>query len=161
VNGKEARLSSIKLLLDHYLDVVQGLRDRGNGDEGLALMCDAWNGPGYRRLEERRKQMILEERSLYRHLHQAYFDQMSRYEKRVLACPACEMRVPAWSSTTFHTHGRRHVRLAPRVDKVYVRPLNTEGLRRGEAWLERRWGRDILIPDILRPFVSTTPVSVL
>jgi hypothetical protein len=51
VNGASVaspRRERIELLLTHYVNVVTGLRDKG---EHIPLMCAAWNSPGYQELE--------------------------------------------------------------------------------------------------------------
>jgi hypothetical protein len=60
------RRERIAFLLEHFHDVLAGVRDRGSGGEHVPLMCRAWNAPGYQELERLLPLLGSSARPLYR-----------------------------------------------------------------------------------------------
>lgn len=132
------RQERIILLLENYVDVVNGLRDRLGTGEHIPLMCRAWNSPrlGYPELERLRLSLRESEPALYWHLAETYF----RPERRlVLQCPRCRGVMPSWSSVNFHTHGHQNVAIVPRVLKVVDPKVKREEVERAIQWLDEKW----------------------
>ena len=56
----------IAFLLEHFHDVLAGVRDRGLGGEHVPLMCRAWNAPCTRSSSGELPLLCVEARPLYR-----------------------------------------------------------------------------------------------
>jgi hypothetical protein len=144
------RREKIVVLLENYLDVVNGLRDRlGSGDH-LPLMCRAYNRPkqGYPELEHLLGRLKLEERELHRHLAEQYARAPMR---RVLVCPRCRGIQPTWSSVNFHKHGHSNVAVVPRVIRVVPAWVEQQKIELAIVWLDEQWHGEPFLPDELRP----------
>jgi hypothetical protein len=141
-----SRRERIILLLDNYVDVVNGLRDRLGNGEHIPLMCRAFNHPSYRELERLRILMRDTEGGMYWHLTRTYFNGEKR---RVLQCPRCQGTMPAWSSVNFHKHGRTNVAVVPRVLRVYPQGVRQARVNDAVAWLDEHWVGEPFIPDDL------------
>ena len=138
------------VLLDNYVDVVNGLRDRlGTGDH-IPLMCRSWNKPaqGYPELERLRLELRRLEPHLYWHLAETYFRPESR---RVHQCPRCRGVMPVWHSANFHRHGHTNVAVVPRVLRTISPAVQAHLVERGITWLDEHWSDPgPFIPDDLK-----------
>lgn len=148
-----ARRDRIVVLLENYVDVESGLRDRRGDGEHLPLMCRPWNQPrqGYPELDHQLGRMRDSEPTLYWHLSQTYFHSTRR---RVLECPRCRGIVPTWHSVNFHKHGHSNVAIVPRVIRVVRSEVRTATVDDAVTWLERNWRGEVFIPDELLPAVA-------
>ena len=144
------RRERIVVLLENYLDVVHGLRDRLGTGEHIPLMCRAWNKPkqGYPELERLLLNLKLERKDLHRHLAEKYARSPQR---RVLVCPRCRGVMPTWSSVHFHKHGHTNVAVVPRVLRVVPGWVEEERIEEAVGWLDERWHGEPFLPDELRP----------
>ncbi len=150
------RQERIVVLLDNYVDVVNGLGDRkGNGETGLPLMCRAWNFPkqGYPELERLLVQMRAKRKDLYWHMAEKYLRAATR---RVLMCanPRCEVTYPTWVKINFHKHGHRNVSLIPRVIRVVPHQVEAAQVRLAVQWLDEQWDGEPFLPDDLLPIAA-------
>lgn len=135
------------MLLDNYVDVESGMRDRRGTGEHVPLMCAAWNHPSYRELDRLLGVMKTERRHLYWHLSETYFRSSMR---RVLQCPRCRGIVPTWHSANFHKHGHSNVAVVPRVVRVIRESVEERQVALAVAWLDERWSlMDVFLPDEL------------
>jgi hypothetical protein len=80
------RQERIAFLLEHFHDVLAGVRDKGLGGEHVPLMCRAWNAPSYQELERLLPLLSVEARPLYRALVGMYV--YPRFVRRAV-CPKC------------------------------------------------------------------------
>jgi hypothetical protein len=171
------RRERIVTLLEHYADVVEGLRDRGDGqpdacsvpckdwerlcshfgcaqaDGGvLAMMNRAWNHPSYRELERLRVALRHQEPSLYWHLAQTYF--FAPVQVR-LVCPHCwdtlRKRGESWpahsSQLTHHHPSKGRIPLVPRSVRRVSQAVEPESVEEAIEWLDDRWVGDVFVPD--------------
>jgi hypothetical protein len=148
------RHERIVLLLDNYVDVLHGLRDRIGSGEHLPLMCRAFNKPrlGYPELERLRLQLRVEQPRLYWHLAETYFRPERR---RILQCPRCRGVMPTWHSAHFHKHGHQNVAVVPRVLKVIHPGVNSERVEEAIAWLDEHWLEPgPFVPDELKAMAA-------
>lgn len=147
------RRERIVVLLENYVDVESGLRDRRGDGEHLPLMCRPWNQPreGYPELDHQLGRMRSLEPTLYWHLSQTFFHATHR---RVLQCPRCRGVVPTWSSVNFHKHGHSNVAVVPRVVRVVHGQVRTQSVEDAIDWLERSWRGEVFVPDELLPAVA-------
>ena len=143
--GRRARIVA---LLEHYTDVVEGLRERLGEGEHMPLMCRAWRVPsqGYPELDHQLGLMRSTAPTLYWHLSQTYFHATHR---RVLCCPRCRAVLPAWSSTSFHRHGHDTVAVVPRVVRITSPNVQVRSVEDAVDWLERHWRGEVFVPDEL------------
>src|SRR5262245_7223805 len=142
------RSERIRILLENYVDVEAGLRDRrGNGDH-VPLMSACWNHPSYRQLDQLLGLLKDSQRNLYWHLSQTYFHAFTR---RVLVCqhPRCEVTYPSWVNISFHSHGRRPVAVVPRAVRQVHPSVRGERVVEAIEWLEAGWLGDVFLPDEL------------
>jgi hypothetical protein len=144
------RREKIVVLLENYLDVVNGLRDRMGTGEHIPLMCRSWNKPkqGYPELERLLSILKLEQRELHRHLAEQYARAPMR---RVLVCPRCRGIQPTWSSVNFHKHGHSNVAVVPRVIRVLPAWVEAQKVELAIGWLDEHWNGEVFLPDELRP----------
>ena len=144
------RPDRIIVLLENYVDVVNGLRDRTGTGDPIPLMCRAWNRPkqGYPELERLRLEMRVVQPRLYWHLSETYFRPASR---RVLQCPRCRGVMPSWHSANFHKHGHSNVSIVPRVVRVVDAGVEPVMVERAIVWLDEHWADPgPFIPDDLK-----------
>lgn len=144
------RTERILLLLDNYVDVVNGLRDKQGTGEHIPLMCRAWNAPtlGYPELERLRLRMQDEQPHLYWHLAESYFRPASR---RVLQCPRCRGVMPTWWSGNFHKHQHSNVAVVPRVIRIIDEGVKPVLVAAAVAWLDAEWREPgPFVPDDLK-----------
>ena len=140
------RRERIVVLLDNYVDVEAGLRDRGSEGIHVPLMCSAWNHPSYRELDRLLGEMKDACQHLYWHLAQTYFHSSHR---RVLQCPRCKGIMPTWHSANFHKHGHSNVAVVPRVVRVIHQAVRNEHVEEAVVWLDENWRGDPSLPDEL------------
>ena len=154
------RRERIEVLLDNYVDVLNGLRDRGGDGEHLPLMCRPWNKPrlGYPELERLRLRMREEEPTLYWHLRERYMDYSTR-QVRICASPTCTVTYPSWIRINFHTHGRRHVPLISGVRRIYSPRVEKRVLELAIDWLDAQWQGGVFLPDELQPTPKAKEVA--
>lgn len=147
-----SREERITVLLESYVDVVSGIRDRGDGDP-IPLMCAAWNHPAYRQLDRLLARMRDERGDLYRDVA-AYY--VWAEQRRVLVCarPGCDASWAAWEDVAFHRHGRTAAAVVPGMVRIPSWPVSTRVLVQGVAWLEREWDGDVFVPDELLPSLA-------
>ena len=147
------RRERIVVLLENYVDVVEGLRDRMGAGEHIPLMCRAWRVPrqGYPELDHQLGLMRLAAPSLYWHLAQTYFHAPRR---RVLQCPRCRAVLPSWHTVNFHKHGHSNVAIVPKVVRVVNRGVVVQSVDDAIDWLERSWRGEVFVPDELRAAVA-------
>lgn len=147
------RRERIVVLLENYVDVVEGLRDRLGSGEHLPLMCRAWRVPaqGYPELDHQLGIMRASEPSLYWHLAQTYFHSTRR---RVLECPRCRAVMPTWHSANFHKHGHSNVAVVPRVIRIVRSEVRAQSVEDAIDWLETNWRGEVFVPDELRAAVA-------
>lgn len=98
------RLERISFLLEHYLDVLAGVRDRGSGGEHLPLMCAAWNSVSYQELERLLPLLSADARPLYRAVVGTYV--YPRFVRRAV-CPNCHVVKPPALVGELHKHHHR------------------------------------------------------
>ena len=113
-------------------------------------MCRPWNKPrqGYPELERLRLQLRRRQPELYLHLANRYFNYTTR---RILTCanPTCTITYPAWATINFHTHGRKHHPLIPRIQRIT--PLVDDRLvTQAINWLDTHWHGEPFLPDELK-----------
>jgi hypothetical protein len=147
------RREAIRVLLEHLEDVRAGLRDGSSADAiHLPLMCTAWNSPSYRELERLLPLLRSERPDLAWHLRATFFAP----RKRVLACanPTCGWTTNAWASVNFHTHGRRHVAVVPKMIRVVGPDVRPKLVDAAIEWLDERWRGEVFLPDELLPLVG-------
>jgi len=146
----QARRERIVVLLENYVDVESGMRDRRGSGEPLPLMCRAWRVPrqGYPELDHQLNEMRNQAPTLYWHLAHTYFYAPRR---RVLQCQRCKAVMPSWQKTThFHKHGHSNVAVVPRVVRVTHPSVQTKSVDEAVDWLERSWRGAGFIPDELK-----------
>lgn len=145
------RRERIITLLDHYLDVENGLQDRAfRGDDYLPRMCRAWSHPSY--VELRRIVGLLQwnQPRLFHALAETYF----RYtERRVAYCPRCRQVDSSKYAGTLHKHGQRTVTLVYKTVRVQ-RLVDREVLSEAIDWLEHNFRGEPFVPDDLLEMVA-------
>jgi hypothetical protein len=150
------RPERIRFLLEHYYDVVAGVRDRAAGDAiHLPLMCAAWNRPklGYPELERLRLLMRGEAPMLYKGIVAVYMH--PRFVRRAV-CSKCGKVGDPHLVGELHRHPhRKSAAYAPRMVRVPLFPVEPRQLEDAVVWLDERW-RDPgpYLPDELLPLVS-------
>lgn len=147
------RRERIVLLLENYIHVVNGLRDKQGDGVHLPLMCRPWNKPrlGYPELERLRLRMRLETPTLYWHLRERY---LTQHERLILACAdaRCTMTWASWTDVSFHQHGRRVVAVVPRVVRIVSPLIDDDEVEHAITWLDERWREPgPFLPDELKP----------
>jgi hypothetical protein len=143
------RRETITILLENYVDVESGLRDRQGTGEHIPLMCRPWNKPrlGYPELVRLLTLMETAVPTLRRHVAHRY---MGMDSKRELVCPRCRGVMPAWSSVNFHKHGHSNVAVVPRVRRTVPAWVSDERIDQAVAWLDERWSEPgPFLPDEL------------
>jgi len=149
----QARRERIVVLLENYVDVVEGLRDRIGAGEHIPLMCRAWRVPrqGYPELDHQLGVMKVLAPTLYWHLAHTYFHSTRR---RVLQCPRCSATMPTWHGKHFHKHGHSNVAVVPRVVRVVHPSVEIRSVDDAVDWLEQSWRGAVFVPDELRAAVA-------
>ena len=146
------RHERIIVLLENYIDVESGMRDRRGDGEHIPLMCAAWNHPSYVELDRLLGIMRSERSHIYWHLSMTYFYAPQR---RVLQCPRCKGIMPSWHSKNFHKHGHSNVAVAPRVVRMVREGVLNAYVTQAVMWLDERWTlSDVFLPDELLPLVA-------
>jgi hypothetical protein len=135
------------VLLENYIDVVNGLQERPlGGVDGWPQVCAAWRHPSYRELERLRIQMRDAEPFTYWHIAESFFRATF---KRVAYCPRCERIAAAEFINSEHRHGQKSITLVPRCHRVVSQAVEPMLVERGIAWLDDRWNGEPFIPDEL------------
>ena len=145
------RRERILVLLDNYVDVVNGLRDRSGDGVHVPLMCRAWNKPalGYPELERLRTLLRSERPTLHRHLAQRYL--ITHSTRRVNHCPRCKTEMAPWSSVNFHRHGGQNVAIQPKVIRLIPGWVQEPLVQQAIEWLDERWSDPgPFLPDELK-----------
>jgi hypothetical protein len=145
------RTERIIVLLDHYVDVENGLQDRAfRTDDFLPRMCRSWSHPSYVELRRLIGLMQSSEPRLYWHLAERYF----RYvERRVAYCPRCTAIYPAAKVGDLHKHGQKAIALVPRVMRQHL-PVSKRVVDKAIAWLEQSFVGEPFVPDDLLALVA-------
>lgn len=144
----------IVILLENFMDVEHGLRDRTLGDDGVIGMCAAWNHPSYVQLRRLLPLMRDTREFDYWHVAERFIRCSSR---RVLKCPRCHATEVASSagfddeglSSRYHKHGRDGVLMVPFALKEWSRAVDPVVVKRGVHWLANRWHGEPFLPDEL------------
>lgn len=164
-----ARLERLCTLLEQYQDVLSGIQDGdvsfvGPGD-GLALMCESWNSPAYRQLENLRIALAAEAPALYWQLAEVYF--RSR-RKLVAVCPRCRREtVPRPTryrdSTTLDygtcKHGSERSKLEIRAVRIVSEGVQPAMVALAIRWLEERWAGGVFVPEEVQAIVERRAVK--
>lgn len=144
------RRDRIVVLLENYLDVLNGLQDRAfRGDDFLPRMCRAWSHPSYRELERLRVVMRDSEPIVYWHIAETYFRADYR---RVSVCPKCGRIAPAALIGEFCKHGKPYAKAVTRIAAIQKRTsaaVRPELVTAGVGWLDDNWRGEPFIPDDL------------
>ena len=144
------RHDRILVLLEHYRDVLEGLRDRQSSDGYLVIgMCRAWNHASYQELE--RLLPLLRERMP--RLHDAVVTRyLGYFERRVGWCRKCEATLSTSRLGKAHGTPAGYCRLKGVLVMVEPRVVRIGGegrdadLRNAVEWLERHWRGEVEIP---------------
>ena len=147
------RSEKIRVLLEHYSDVVAGLRERGTGGEHIPLMCAAWNHVSYQQLEALRGEMRTGAPTLYRTVVAVYV--YPRFVRRAV-CPRCDAVAPPQLVGELHRHGhgRKSAAFVARMVRVPLYPVDQGQVESAIGWLNERWKGGVFVPDELLPLVS-------
>lgn len=148
------RRERIAFLLDHYADVLAGVRDRGNGDSThLPLMCRVWNHPSYRELERLLPLLGADVRPLYRAVVGMYV--YPRFVRRAV-CVKCGTVRPSALVGELHRHPPRGKSAAfvARMVRVPLYPVEQREVDGAITWLDENWRGGVFVPDELLPLVS-------
>lgn len=146
------RREKILVLLDNYLDVINGLRDVSLGD-GVIGMCRSWNFPpnGYPELERLRVLLRDNMPVCYWHLAETYFRGEA---KPARVCPHCwdslKRRDEFWAphaGPDFHRHAGRSVATVIRPVRRVSAAVDPRLVSEAVDWLEERWTGEPFIPD--------------
>lgn len=141
------RRERIVFLLENYLDVENGLQDRGfRGDEFIPRMCRAWNHPSY--VELRRCVALLQTKSpcVFGHLQRRYFN----YEEvRKVYCPRCLRTAPAWLEGHLHKHGQKTFTLIPKTVRATHQRSNPLFVEMAIDFISEQFAQEPFIPDDL------------
>lgn len=148
------RRERIEFLLHNYVDVENGVQDRGfRGDDVLPRMCRAWSHPSY--VELRRCIALFQDVEPV--LWWDVREQFLRYEEvRVAICPRCQKEAPPHLEGELHRHGQTSVAFVARTVR---RPLSRSAIRpenvtAGIGWLDQNFRGEPFIPDDLLPLAA-------
>jgi hypothetical protein len=137
----------ILTLLEHYRDVLEGIYDRGQADDILALMCRAWNSPAYQTLERLLERMKHERPWLRAHLLRRY---LHFQEVRRAYCRKCGLHPPVKVGSVHRHPPGRSVTLTPVVARVTPDDVSEAEVERAIDWLVANWPEHavpIIVPD--------------
>ena len=146
------RREKILVLLENYLDVIQGLQDSGISDgDVIWRMCRAYSHPSYRELERLRKVLRDSEPFIYWHLAETYF-RASVLPAKV--CPHCwdtlKKRTEWWPphlGPDFHRHGGKTVSLVLRPVRRISQAIRPECVEQAVAWIDDHFRGEPFVPD--------------
>ena len=146
------RRERIAFLLDHFHDVLDGVRDRGSGGDHIPLMCRAWNAPSYQELERLLPLLGRDVRPFYRAVVGTYV--YPRFVRRAV-CPKCRaVKAPALVGE-LHTHaGRKSSAFVARMVRVPLYPVEQRDVDGAIVWFDDHWIGEPYVPDELLPLVA-------
>jgi hypothetical protein len=146
------RRERIAFLLEHFHDVLAGVRDRGSGGENLPLMCSAWNAPSYQELERLLPLLGASARPLYRAVMGMYVH--PRFVRRAV-CPRCgTVKAPSFVGELHrHSHGKSAAFVA-RMTRVPLYPVEQRDVDGALVWLDDHWRGEPYVPEELLPLVA-------
>jgi hypothetical protein len=146
------RRERLTFLLEHYQDVLAGLRDQGNGDVHLPLMCRAWNHPSYRELERLLGLLQRSQPRGYRAIVGMYV--YPRHVRRAV-CPKCgTVKAPALVGELHrHPHKRSRAFVA-RMVRVPLYPVEQREVDGAVTWIDEHFRGEPYVPDELLPLVT-------
>lgn len=147
------RPERIRFLLEYYVDVVAGVRDRGTGGEHIPLMCACWNHPSYQELERLRGEMRTGAPALYKAVVAVYV--YPRFVRRAV-CPKCDVVAPPElvGELHRHRHGRKSAPFVARMVRVPLYPVVAGHVDAAIGWMDERWRGSVFVPDELLPLVE-------
>lgn len=147
------RPERIRFLLEYYVDVVAGVRDRGTGGEHIPLMCACWNHPSYQELERLRGEMRTGAPALYKAVVAVYV--YPRFVRRAV-CPKCDVVAPPElvGELHRHRHGRKSAPFVARMVRVRLYPVVAGHVDAAIGWMDERWRGSVFVPDELLPLVE-------
>lgn len=139
------RRERIAFLLDHYADVLAGVRDRGNGDSTHLHSC-----AGCGRLLPL---LGADVRPLYRAVVGMYV--YPRFVRRAV-CVKCGTVRPSALVGELHRHPPRGKSAAfvARMVRVPLYPVEQREVDGAITWLDENWRGGVFVPDELLPLVS-------
>lgn len=144
--SRPTKTQLITILLQHYEDVLNGLRDTKGTGEHIPLMCAAWNHPAYQQLEQHLRTLKHQQPVLYWHLAETHIRPAHR---KVMQCPHCHRLHPAWNHPGHHTHGRRTIQLVPRIIRATRTDLDPNYCHQAIQWISQRWHGPVTLPEEL------------
>lgn len=146
------RRERITFLLENYMEVEQGLQEPKSGPgDFIPQMCRAYRHPSY--VELRRVLLILQstEPVIWWDLAETYF----RFqERRVAWCSHCGGEYPTRFEESLHRHGRKLVKLIPRVVRRRSLAIRPENVNTAIDWLTDNFHGEPFIPDELLVYVA-------
>jgi hypothetical protein len=146
------RRERIAFLLEHFHDVLAGVRDRGLGGEHVPLTCRAWNAPSYQELERLLPLLSVEARPLYRAVVGTYV--YPRPVRRAV-CPKCGVVTPPQLVGELHIHqNRKSATFIARMTRVPSYPVPPRDVDDAIVWLDEHWRGGVFVPDELLPLVA-------
>jgi hypothetical protein len=142
----------IAFLLEHFRDVLAGVRDQGSGDAvHLRLMSRVWNHPSYQEIERLLPILSRTARPFYRAVIGVCV--YPRFVRRAV-CPACDRVAPPDEVGEIHRHGRKHVVLVARMVRVPLYPVERRDVDGALEWFDGHWRGGVFVPDELLPLVA-------
>jgi hypothetical protein len=146
------RPERITFLLEHFHDVLAGLRDQGNrGRARPADVCRV-NSAGYQELERLLPLLSAASPPLYRAVVGMWVH--PRFVRRAV-CPKCGAVKPPRLVGELHLHGhRRSAGFVARMVRVPLYPVYERYPAAVVAWLDEHWRGEPFIPDELLPLVG-------
>ena len=146
------RRERIAFLLEHFHDVLAGVRDKGLGGEHVPLMCRAWNAPSYQELERLLPLLSADARPLYRALVGMYV--YPRFVRRAV-CPRCRAVKAPTLVGELHSHaGRKSTAFVARMVRVPLYPVEQRDVDGAIVWLDEHWRGGVFVPDELLALVT-------
>jgi hypothetical protein len=146
------RQERIAFLLEHFHDVLAGVRDRGLGGEHVPLMCRAWNAPSYQELERLLPILSVDARPLYRAVVGMFV--YPRFVRRAV-CPKCGTVKPPNLVGELHVHqNRKGTAFVARMTRLPLYPVRVCDVDAAIVWLDEHWRGGVFVPDELLPLVA-------
>lgn len=146
------RRERIAFLLEHFHDVLAGVRDKGLGGEYVPLMCRAWNAPSYQEIERLLPLLSVEARPLYRAVVGTYV--YPRFVRRAV-CPKCGVVKPPHFVGELHVHqNRKGTAFTARMTRVPLYRVRERDVDEAIGWLDEHWRGGGFVPDELLPLIT-------
>jgi hypothetical protein len=145
------RRERITFLLEHFHDVLAGVRDKGLGGEHVPLMCRAWNGVSYQELERLLLLLSADARPLYRAVVGLYV--YPRFVRRAV-CPKAVPSKPTLVGELHFHQNRKSATFIARMVRVPLYPVEQRDVDAAIVWLDEHWRGGVFVPDELLPLVA-------